>query len=263
VDFLHAFAYARQQINYMMCKDPKIVEQICSQNPTGMMSAGGGKCIDWKQDESQMTFPSPVNFYRKSCSTDDECYVGKCKDGRCTCSTDADCGILNCIPDPESKTGDVVCGYNPGTVAAGHCVFTNETACLAQSQLPYDCSACGPQGNIPSECIQKSDSKFPYLEWRPGGKGATGVSAGTCIAGNFALRQWCENPCSRCAKSSDGSFPSMCKSGQDTQGVSDVPPFFYDRHKGACYMTHDYCDRYGLSFNMGSCQTDADCGAGT
>lgn len=262
VDLIHAIAYARQQVAYLKCQDSEIVNTVCNSNPSGNLPAGGGTCIKWKQDESQAYFSKPVNYYRHTCSTDDDCYMGKCIDGKCSCTSDSDCGNLNCLSDPKDPS-DLICGYAPDFVASGNCVFTNKQACLSQGQLPWDCSACGPQGNKPGQCTTVSGAaggtgpQFPYLEWHEDEQGN-----GKCVLGNFLLKQWCEYPCTRCIPDSTGKYPTECTSGVNTPGVTDVPPFFYDSSKGSCYITHDYCDHYGLRYTGNSCQKDEDCNKG-
>jgi hypothetical protein len=255
VDFMHALSYAMQQVAYLKCKDPEIVKKICESNPTGNMPAGGGTCIQWRQDEKEATFPKPTNYYRHTCSTDEDCYLGKCINGKCSCTSDADCGNLNCIDDPKDPE-NLICGYAPDFVAAGHCVINNKQACLSQSQLPYDCSACGPQGNVLAMCTTNKGAdggdspQYPYLEWHLDDKGQ-----GKCVLGNFLYRKWCESPCSRCPPDKTGEHPSKCDEAM-------VPPFYYDPSTGKCSITHDYCSHYGMNFNMGDCENDRDCGMG-
>lgn len=255
IDFMHALAYAQQQVNKMKCEDPEIVKKVCDSSASGTY-AGGGTCIQWEQDESQAVFPKPESYYNKECTTNEDCYLGKCKDGVCQCETEKDCsGNLSCLVDPENPSHSV-CAYAPENVAAGHCIFNNPIACKAQGQLPYTCD-CGPQGNDDGSCQNRpqKDLNKPYTEWHVDDEGK-----GKCVLGNFVLRQWCEQPCTRCAKNKEtGKYPSSCSGGEDTPGVTTVPPFFYDQNKGACYMTHDYCDAYGLDYNMSSCQSNDDC----
>ena len=81
-----------------------------------------------------------------------------------------------------------------------------------------------------------------------------------CFMGNFLLKQWCEEPISRCAKLSDGTFPKECEGSSTEMGVTDVPPFFYNTDNGSCYMTPDYCRRFGVNTNnTKECTTDTDC----
>ena len=175
--------------------------------------------------------------------------MGKCVNGRCVCTSSKDCTDgMECIPDPNNNP-NLVCGYSPKDVASGHCIFNNEQACLAQGKLPYTCTD--------SDCTMDKNSKYPYTEWAIDEKGD-----GKCIVGNFALRQWCENPISRCAKDSNGNFPSECQGNSSQPGVTDVPPFFYDRHKSMCYMTHDYCNVFGREYTLGGCNNNSDCGTG-
>lgn len=252
VDILHASAYAMQQINKMKCMDPDVITAVCTQ--TG---AGGGTCLTWVDDKSVQAFPTPQNYYVKACSVQSDCIMGKCDtSGNCRCTVDSDCNMgMKCIPDPNSPQ-DLICGYAPSTVA-GHCIFNNEMSCLAQGQLPYTCD-CGPHGNNVGSCttLPKEQLNKSYTEWHIDPT----TNQGTCVMGNFALRQWCENPCTRCAlNTSTNSYPPECTQGNTTMGVTNVPPFYYDRHSGTCYMTFDYCDHYAFKYNQNSCSSDADC----
>ena len=83
-----------------------------------------------------------------------------------------------------------------------------------------------------------------------------------CIMGNTPLKKWCEDPSSRCKANGDGSFPDQCKSGADTPGVSDVPPFFYNSESGQCHMSYEYCNRFGTDFSGKQCTLDSDCKSG-
>ena len=249
LDYMNGYNYAYQQINKLKCEDLDIISAVCnSKNSPG--TPGGGTCIGWKEDKKEMTFPVPANYYVNQCSKDSDCDMGVCRDGYCSCVVNKDCKQgMECVQNPNSLD-KLICGYAPKDVSAGHCVFTNKTACLAQGQLPYDCT--------PNGCVNKpqADIKYPYTEWRvdPDSGG------GKCVLGNFLLRQWCEQPVSRCVKDPDtGTFPSECTSGSDTPGVTDVPPFYYDGVQGMCYMTHDYCDHYGKDYNKPKCSKDADC----
>uniref|UniRef100_A0A6C0EKX0 Uncharacterized protein n=1 Tax=viral metagenome TaxID=1070528 RepID=A0A6C0EKX0_9ZZZZ len=250
LDLLHAQAYADAQIAKMKCTDPEIVEKVCAGN------AGGGQCITWNQDNQAMTFPKPESYYiNNSCKTDTDCYQGKCVGGKCICQTDSDCiQGSSCLSDPNAPQTKV-CAYAPSDVAAGHCLFTNANACLTYGDVPYTCN-CGAYGNSPGNCEPKPKKDLkPYLEWH-----LDKNNQGKCILGNFTLRQWCENPCTRCVKNkSTGKYPPACYSGPNSRGVTDVPPFYYDANKSACYMTKDYCDWYAMDYNKKSCSSNADC----
>lgn len=100
----------------------------------------------------------------------------------------------------------------------GRCKFLTKQACLEQS----------------GDFKDQGQGKKPYLEWREPGT-EQGGSDGKCVFGNFALRNWCENPPSR-------------RAGQKVRGVTDVPPFQYDQEQGQCMMTKDYCKYMGEDF---------------
>jgi hypothetical protein len=103
----------------------------------------------------------------------------------------------------------------------GRCKFMTKQACLEQS----------------GDFKEQGQGKKPYLEWREPGT-EQGGSEGKCVFGNFALRNWCENPPSR-------------RAGQKVRGVTDVPPFKYDQEQGQCLMTKDYCKYMGVDFKDG------------
>jgi hypothetical protein len=254
LDWLHGYAYALDQVNKMKCEDPQIIKQLCDSTVkvTGK-PMGGGTCIKWEQDISERSYPVPDHLYIKECTKDSDCEMGVCgQGGQCTCTTDRQCVRgLDCIENPNDPSNNI-CGFAPQNVASGHCLFANETACVAQGRLPYTCTA--------KTCTNrpKKENTVPYTEWRK--NKTTGESQ--CVLGNFVLRQWCEEPQSRCTvNKKTGDYPTGCTKGADSPGVTDVPAFLYDSNQGACYMTHDYCKWFGKDYNMESntCSTDADC----
>jgi len=255
VDYANGVSYARQQIAKMKCLDPDGITTACGTRPG---------CIKWKPDKSAQTFPIPKNIYRKDCQSDGDCEMGFCDktSGNCTCFPKDDKNPckrgMDCIQDP-GNLANLVCGYAP-TVDTGHCVFADSDSCREQGALPYTCDDFGYCTNIPVEKQTKS-----YTEWRkPTSDPSTGTpDPGRCVLGNFLLKMWCENPGSRCLKDPDtGEYPSECTGGENTRGVTDVPPFYYDDTKGNCYMTHDYCDVFGMDYNKKSCQDDSTCDKG-
>jgi hypothetical protein len=101
--------------------------------------------------------------------------------------------------------------------------------------------------------------KNSYTEWHHDKNDENG---GKCVLGNFILRQWCENPQSRCTiDKKTGKYPPGCEGSGSEPGVTDVPAFLYDANKSACYMTHDYCKAYAMDYNMEhhKCTNDAKC----
>lgn len=247
LDYINGLNYAYQQVNKMKCVDPDIIKEVCNSS-NSPSNPGGGTCITWREDKREMTFPVPSNYYVSQCSKDSDCEMGVCRDGYCSCRANNDCKQgLECIQNPNSLD-KLICGYAPKDTTAGHCVFTNKTACTAQGQLPYNCT--------PDGCVAKEKLDYPYTEWRIN----SDTGQGKCVMGNFLLRQWCENPISRCAKDPDtGKYPDDCTGGGKSPGVTDVPPFYYDREQGMCYMSHDYCDHYARDYNKPKCNTDTDC----
>jgi hypothetical protein len=250
LDQAHAMAFANNMVAKLKCQDPDVVAIVCNG------AAGGGTCIQWSDEPESQTYPTPQSYYRQTCPQgQSQCDMGKCTKGNnpiCSCQTDADClRGMSCIQDPDAKE-NLICGFAPKGTEAGHCLFTNQTACEAQGQLPYTCDDQG-------YCTMRSKDetkKKGYTEWQIDKNGN-----GSCVNGNWLLRQWCENPGSRCEKGSDGSYPASC-TGDQTTGITTVPPFFYDKSKGMCYITNDYCQNYGNEYNMGDCQKDSDCGPG-
>ncbi len=245
LDNVHSMAFANMMVNKLKCNDPEVIKTVCSG------SSGGGTCIQWENRPESQTFPSPFHIYSQECKNTSDCDVmGICVNGKCVCDKDSDClNGMKCIQNPNSPS-DMVCGFNHSDMVAGHCLFTNETACVAHGNLPYTCDFQG-------YCTRrkKDDPLYnsAYTEWRP--------ETSKCVLGNYVLRQWCENPGSRCEKNSDGSYPAQCQ-GDQTRGVTTVPPFFYDTHTGNCLMTNDYCQNYGKEYNMSDCSSSNDCAAG-
>lgn len=97
----------------------------------------------------------------------------------------------------------------------GRCKFTTKESCLEQG----------------GDYRDMGKGKNPYLEWREGKAG----ESGKCVFGNFALRNWCEDPSSR-------------NPGKFVRGQTDVPPFNYNEEQGVCEMTKDYCSRMGVDY---------------
>jgi hypothetical protein len=129
---------------------------------------------------------------------------------------------IDWVPDKSLQGYNCPLALRDCADAAGHCKFMTKEACLAQS----------------GDFKDQGSGKKPYLEWHPELKGSEttqGQQIGKCILGNFALRDWCENPHSR-------------RAGQFVPGVTNVPPFDYDQTTGICSMTKPYCDYMGVGF---------------
>lgn len=121
----------------------------------------------------------------------------------------------------------------------GNCRVVTKTKCDSISQLPFD-PITGEtiertKCETNQDCLQnficdsktkKCTPKNPYLEFRDG----------KCVYGNFALIKWCE-------------FPSQRRLEPEA-GVTNVPPFQYDRTTGKCNITKEYCDWMRTSYRL-------------
>ena len=234
LDYAHAIAFARNMVNKLKCTDPDVVKLVCDKTNSGQ------NCIQWVEEPEGQTYPSVQNYYRQDCKVKSDCNMGFCSNEQnptCTCQTDADCTQnMKCIQDPQNQQ-NLICGF-ADTDTFGHCIFANQNICESKGALPYTCDEN-------RKCtMQDQDwlNTHSYTEWHTDENGENG----TCIMGNYLLRQWCENPPSRDPNNSD----------------TNIPPFFYDKSKGQCYMTNDYCQFYGQDYNMPDCSNAADCGKG-
>lgn len=265
VDMVNAIAFANDQINKMKCNDPDLVKKFC----------GGETCLQWKSDHTLRQWPVP------------------CKVTTTKCNQDSDCkNVMGAPVCQANDSGEKVCSFCPKDTDSGHCHVISEKTCLAHSTLPYTCDDNGCKWIDDKDKKKKKDTT--YLEWRdvmcddenpctrPGQKCVSGkctcdndndcpgnatcksgmCEGKRCVMGNFLLRQWCENPSSRCTTDKDGNYPENCKGSSSSPGVTDVPPFMYDKGNGKCYITQPYCERMGHDYNQDSCNTDADCDGG-
>jgi hypothetical protein len=262
LDLVHSMAFANDQVSKMKCTDPELIKQFCD----------GDQCLLWKNNQSMRMWPKP------------------CKVTTTKCTSDVDC--KNTFGTQECNS-DGFCSYCPTDPPAGHCHIATEKACMDNSTLPYTCTKDGCTQNKDTD-KDKDKKDTSYLEWRnvtcdadspcpnPGqtceeGKCTCTISddcpgaatcengkceGNRCVLGNFLLREWCENPSSRCTKDKDGNYPAMCDGSSSKPGVTDVPPFMYNNNDGQCYMTKDYCDRYTHSYSKGVCTVDTDCATG-
>jgi hypothetical protein len=255
-DHTNAIFYALEQVGKERCTDPDIIRDFCRGTGVGG-NLGGGNCIQWVQDDSKRNFAQPSNYFIKQCIQDSDCQIGgnqmgycDTNSGMCTCGAKGSCtGSMDCLPDP-SNPANLLCGWAPN-VAMGNCAFATETACVNQGKLPYQCDDNGVCKSRPED--DPTGPNYPYTEWHTDDNGN-----GTCVFGNFVLRQYCENPASRCSRNPDGSIPPYCTS-ENERGVTNVPQFYYDKNKSQCYMTHDYCNVFDQDYNKKPCQTDSDC----
>jgi len=243
VDILHALAYARDQINKLKCNDPDIIKEACAQSKTQ-------PCIKWKDDDSGRVWDHVCRRGDKPCSSDEECKLGSQ-------------GLNQCLEDPR-RGGKKFCSYCTTDEKSGHCHIVSPDTCNNSpanggvSLLPYTCDSTGTCKSLSKDDLKKG----MYSEWHVDSSKEDG---GQCVLGNFLLRQWCENPKSRCVADKDGKYPPECTGDDNTPGVTDVPPFAYNTSTGTCSMTKSYCKRFGIDFDNNkttNCTTDKDCTSG-
>jgi len=302
VDLALSFAFAKDAVNKKKCQDPDIISEVCkdADNKTGCIKwkkndslrywdppskISNVKCTSDKdcarthglpnciQDEDKGKFcgyqPTDVEAGRchvvdkelclsrqelpytcdeNTCVTPKDAKAkeytewhedaGTCDSGK-DCDTDKDCPSNNsCIWDSSTRDGKGTCRTTGGS-----------TDCQQGLQ-----SACND-----GTCSCTTDDNCEGASTCKDGKCQ---KAGRCIVGNFLLRQWCEEPQSRC-KATDGKYPPGCKDSESSPGITDVPPFYYNQDNGMCYMTKDYCDRFGLDYSKTKkCTTTSDCDPG-
>jgi hypothetical protein len=180
----------------------------------------------------------------EKCKTTDDCKKGKCEKGMCVCSSDKDCASKKC------EKG--ICQTYPTT---SYVEWRPNTTCSVDEPC-ISGMVCSNEG----KCQCKEDGQCPG-----NGTCVDGVcTGGRCVIGNWPLKQWCEQPKSRCQPNKDGKYPSMCKGSANAPGVTDVPAFAYNNNSGACHITKPYCDYYKINYEGGAggagCTKDSDCG---
>ena len=145
-------------------------------------------------------------------------------DGSCDtnkrCDRDADCTGGNvCLADPNQEKGD-------SDSKRGKCVAPKGGAlCLTNTcdQTKAKCK-CNDTGDCMGSFVCHNGLCQP-----PDGD----AEAGACVASNFLLKRWCEEPSSRCE-----SDPS--KSG--CPEAYRNPAFVF--RNGSCLFTEDYCNHF-------------------
>jgi len=127
----------------------------------------------------------------------------------------------------------------------GHCKVGSKERCEELSATPYNdetgedwpTETCTEDSTCldGKKCIETQDDKGDpimkcvtpknYLEWRAPDELHP---RGRCVFGNFPLKKWCEHPKHR----REGPVP----------GVTNVPPFRYEKETGQCFITAPYCE---------------------
>ena len=294
VDMAMAYAYAVDQVNRLKCNDKELLDKLCGKDKKCLQWKKSESKRIWPMPDkisthecakvgpnspdciTQMGTPDcqPVEgtgknycVYKPKDAQSGSCHIiepnfcksqstvpYKCDDTTCkfldkdqlkdkvyvewnefsgTCDTNKLCDASNKCTPPEICVNGLCKSYGGSTCPTGQTCLNGKCTCKTDD----DCDGS-------STCDKSS---------------GTCNIGGRCILGNFLLKQWCEKPQSRCTKDYDGNYPSDCKGSNESPGVTDVPPFFYDDTSGQCYMTNNYCKRFGVDYNKKSCKTDNDC----
>lgn len=307
LDMSLAHAFAQDQIEHTLCTDPEVIRAFCKDK---------GNCIRWRPQPDRQLWSKPRAYSDVVCKTNADCSEVSAKTPHCTL---AENGLKLCAYDPVMNK-DV---FNTGT-----CEIVSQSKCEEFAVSPYVCNAnktdcpltedldmryfewhytdlmkCDPEkspcpGGANSRCLPSGECTCVTDEdclgsatcqtsnKTPGVKVCKG--GGRCVFGNHVLREWCENPKSRCVpvpppdakdckvdgdcpsgKScfrkkcvGPGDYPMECKGSGSSPGLTNVPPFYYDKNIGKCYMTSSYCDKHVLDFGVAdgrTCSTDNDC----
>lgn len=292
LDFARAYAFAIDQINGETCNDPDVIKAFCKDK---------GNCIQWREMEHQQTWTRPRNYTDIECQNDEDCRVNAETGLQPQCRFNEELGKKVCAFAPE---------VGKDMYTAGTCEIVSQAKCEEFSALPYECdkdnffctlkddpdiryfewhrtdaikcndettpctgsqSKCLPTGEC--TCLTDNDcagTATCQASTTPGQKVCRG--GGRCVFGNYALRQWCENPKSRCqpvAKPnapdcttdsncvaparcvndkcvSPADFPEDCRADVGTNAFT--PPFAYDAGSGRCFMSKPYCDKFIQDF---------------
>jgi hypothetical protein len=275
-----AISFATDQIAYSACL---ALQKSAADGKIAECKDGAG-CITFKNDDSSRNWTVPFSIDLTEICTPDPSGDNK-NNKECIAKSPM---LPMCLPNPDDPA-DVnhYCQFAPtlGTdVFSGTCLIATEDFCNNLSQLPYTCNSdtCTPK---PVSKDPKNPDK-PYVEWRadvgcvdntgcnyPKSSCDTSVNkcrctsstdcigtatcnngycleGGQCVLGNFLLRQYCEEPSSRCVPNPDGSYPDGCKSNGTEPGVTDAPAFHYNKSTGSCSLTADYCERFGKYYSI-------------
>lgn len=225
-DQLMADQYATDMVLKEMCQDPDIKKQVCGDDTK--------ECMEWKDDYGVRQIwdqAQPFTSGRK-CDPADPNVVKKCNDGK----PEYEPGPQTCI---QNDIGENVCGFKmPNN--RGYCVAKADGCDLA-SKLPYECK------DEYNGCRFYPGKVHNYYEWRDDDK--------KCIYGNWALRQFCEEPGQR-APSTDNKTDIDPKkppeyidlpSSNETKSQGKMK---YDKNVGKCYITDEYCKSFGNLWSL-------------
>ena len=268
-DWMAAMADGNDQISQKICTDPDVVKKT-----------GGPGNLVFKNSDRNRTWTVPRFISNTKCTTASDCAsvpgAPQCKpvgssgnfcqytpefgtdvfSGTCNFASQELCEQLSNLPytcDAKGckiKPEQIADKTDPKTTAPNPYVeWHTDLTCRDDSGCIFP-STCNSQ----KHCTCTGDQDCAGNLVCVGGQcsAGSGETTGRCILGNFLLRQYCENPKSRCAANPDGSMPDGCDSSGDKVGVSDVPPFIYDKNLSQCFETKEYCDRFDQGFDAGA-----------
>jgi hypothetical protein len=116
----------------------------------------------------------------------------------------------------------------------GHCDIVTEELCDKLSSPIYD-----ELGRLIPKDKRTGESGIPLAF----------TDKNQCVFSNFMLQRYCEVPASRGYKLDDqGNITEVT----NDPGVTDVPPFFYDKKNSLCYITPQYCKAMETDYEPGN-----------
>ena len=264
-DMINAVGFAMAQINKIKSQDKSLIQKYCKDGSTGT------NCFVWKNHKTNQTWLDP-NFKPSSLksttltpypweSWDDWTSAGHVHIVNSQLCNDASqlpyvCDSQSCNFLPKDKLTKL---YSQWQTHLCYNSTENNVLCtsIGECQTDENCSDNNKCINNKCTCSINEDCNGTSTCQNDGFCSPNGAG---CFVGNFLLRQWCENPISRCGKLSDGTYPKECNGSSTQPGVTDVPPFYYNQNLGSCFMTPEYCNRFGLDFNLSkTCTNDNDC----
>ena len=271
VDIANAQEYSKAKMKEEQCKDPKIIKHVCGKYSPG---PGANNCIEWAAGTQPVTWQQFSRTWAEGpgCTNDQDCsssenkklgipegavcqFSSNDKKGWCHTSTeDASQGQCH-IMTPELCNGISKLPYKcdgPGLTGGFDPAHRDVYSCSAiegqTCKTSKDCNDPNvPNANLSGVCVAGS-CQYPYTEWHtnPIKQDKMGnpaqfdgkPSPGMCIPGNYALRQWAENPGARPGAEAPTDFP-----------------LYYNKDSGEAYLTYDYCrNAYGSSYAGKTCK---------
>ena len=271
-DLMNAMAFATAQVNKLKAEDPDIIKKYCQ---------GTSKCFQWKNHQSNQLWPN-TNFKPQDIKSKDpskqfpwEKWTDWTTSGHIHIVDEATCKAAGQVPykcdsksctwldnkqikAPYSEWQTSMC-YNVNEKIVGKTV-EGVVSCKSVGECMKDENCSGTNTCVNGKCTCSDNNECNGTS--SCNNGVCETNAAGCFLGNFLLKEWCENPQSRCALE-NGSYPKECQGSSTEIGVTDVPPFVYNEKNGSCFMSPDYCNRFGVdSVNSKPCSSDTDCDTG-